>query len=225
MSVKSIPVVATVSPLAGKTAVELRALLSAKATTKKALIAFLSAKESLRAPSAKLLAELTGAAPAAKVAKAVAPVKPAKEVGVPAPKAAPSMVGETISALLKRVSALEAALAKLAPVVVVAPVVAPVAAKPAKAAKAVALAELLADEGEDDTVTEADLRTQLAEQTLTELRAQAVTLEIPGAAKMGKKALIEALVEDYVLAGVVLAAEPVVAAKAARKVAADEVNF
>ena len=134
MSVKSIPVVATVSPLAGKTAVELRALLSAKATTKKALIAFLSAKESLRAPSAKLLAELTGVAPvvATPAPKVVAPAK----VATPAPKAAAP--AKEMRALVARIVALEAALAALAPVVAKpAAKVAPMTLAAAKAAASV----------------------------------------------------------------------------------------
>jgi hypothetical protein len=225
---KSTTPVATTTTLAGKSAKELRALVDAKEVTAKAVIAHLSAKESLRAPSQALLDELKG------VAKA-APAKAAPAKAEPPKAAAPAKADKALADLTARVAALEAALAALAapaPAAKAAPKVA--AAKAAKdtaakdTAKAVALAELLADES--DEVTEADMRDDLAGRSLADLREQAAACEIEGAARMGKAALVEALVEDSILAGVIVAA-PAPAAKAAPKVAAkagkaaDEVVF
>jgi len=233
------PVATATTTLAGKSAGELRALLSAKEVTAKAVIAHLASKETLRAPSKALLDELRGVKPAK-----AEPAKAAPAKAEPPKAAAPAKADKALAALVARVAALEAALAALAapaPAVKVAPKVA--AAKAAKGA----LAELLADEAESgDEVTEADMRDDLAGRSLADLREQAAACEIEGAARMGKAALVEALVEDAVLAGVLVTpvapAAPAkagkvaakagkVAAKAGKvaakagKVAADEVVF
>ena len=205
---KSTTPVATATTLAGKSAKELRALVDAKEVTAKAVIAHLSAKETLRAPSKALLDELRGVKPAAAPAKAEAPK-------APAPEKAEKAAAKVIEGLTARVTALEAALAALAPAAKApaakAPVAKVAAAKAAPAAKASVLAELLADEAEglDEGVTEADMRADLSALTVADLREQAAACEIEGAERMSKKALVEALVEDSILAGVIVAAEVV----------------
>ena len=199
--------------LAGKTAEELRGFLTAKATTKAAVIAFLREREAagkLRAPSAKLLAELTGTAPVAAPSEA-----PAK-----ATKPEPTLTGELVSSLVKRIAALEAEVAAMrapAKVEVAAPAKADEPKAPAKARKAKA----------DDRPTESDVREGLAECSLAELREQAAD-DVEGAAKMGKKALIDAMVASAIEDGIIVAATPVaVAAKPGKpdlKIVADDVS-
>jgi hypothetical protein len=137
------PAAATALSLDGKSAKELRAHLEAGETTAKAVVAHLSAKETLRAPSEKLLAELTGVAPV-KVAATPAPVKEVAKAKVVKEVAVVSdLLTATIAALTARIAALEAAApVKAAKVVAAPPVKAAkvVAAPPVKAAKVVAKA-------------------------------------------------------------------------------------
>ena len=108
---KSTTTTVSPTPLAGKSAKELRALVDAKEVTAKAVIAHLAGKESLRAPSKALLDELRGAkAPKA----APAPAK-AEAPKAPAPAKADRAAAKVIEGLTARVTALEAALAALAP--------------------------------------------------------------------------------------------------------------
>ena len=103
------PAAATALSLDGKSAKELRAHLEAGETTAKAVVAHLSAKETLRAPSEKLLAELTGVAPV-KVAATPAPVKEVAKAKVVKEVAVVSdLLTATIAALTARIAALEAA--------------------------------------------------------------------------------------------------------------------
>ena len=104
---KSTTTVATATTLAGKSAKELRAMVLAKEVTAKAVIAHLSAKEALRAPSQALLDELRGVKAAPAPAKAEAPK-------APAPAKAEKAAAKVIEGLTARVTALEAALAALA---------------------------------------------------------------------------------------------------------------
>ena len=221
MPTSTTPVATATTTLAGKSAKELRAMVLAKEVTAKAVIAHLAGKESLRAPSQALLDELRGVAKAPKSAPAPAKAEAPK---APAPAKAEKASSAVIEGLTARVAALEAALAALAPAAK-APVAKVAAVKAAPAAKASVLAELLADE-----VTEADLRADFSALTVADLREQAAACEIEGAERMSKKALVEALVEDSILAGVIVAAPvapPAPAAKApkAAKVAAAEVVF
>ena len=124
---KSTTPVAT-STLAGKSAKELRAMVLAKEVTAKAVIAHLSAKEALRAPSQALLDELRGVAKAPKAAPAPAKAEAPK---APAPAKAEKAAAKVIEGLTARVTALEAALAALAPAAK-APVAKVAAAKAAK---------------------------------------------------------------------------------------------
>jgi hypothetical protein len=106
MSKSTKPVSAPAITLEGKSAKDIRALLDTKQVNAKAVVAFLQAKEAahgLRAPSAALLAELTGTAPA-KADKPAAPAKADKPVVAPAFDAA---------AFLARLTALEGAVAAL----------------------------------------------------------------------------------------------------------------
>ena len=118
------PVATATTTLAGKSAKELRAMVLAKEVTAKAVIAHLSAKEALRAPSQALLDELRGVKAAPAPAKAEAPK-------APAPAKAEKASSEVIEGLTARVAALEAALAALAPAAK-APVAKVAAAKAAK---------------------------------------------------------------------------------------------
>ena len=102
------PVATATTTLAGKSAKELRDLLATKAVTAKAVIAHLSAKETLRAPSQGLLDELRGVKAAPAPAKAEAPK-------APAPAKAEKASNAVIEGRTARVTALEAALAALAP--------------------------------------------------------------------------------------------------------------
>ena len=97
---KSTTPVATATTLAGKSAKELRDLLATKATTAKAVIAHLSAKEALRAPSQARLDELRGVAKAPKAAPA-----PAKAEAPKAP--APAKAEKASSAVLEGLTARE----------------------------------------------------------------------------------------------------------------------
>ena len=124
---KSTTPVAT-STLAGKSAKELRAMVLAKEVTAKAVIAHLSAKEALRAPSQALLDELRGVAKAPKAAPSPAKAEAPK---APAPAKAEKAAAKVIEGLTARVTALEAALAALAPAAK-APVAKVAAAKAAK---------------------------------------------------------------------------------------------
>jgi hypothetical protein len=124
---------ATNTVLNGKTAGEIRELIAARTVTAKQVVAFLESKPKLRAPSAKLLAELKGAAPA-KPAAAKA-TKPEGKTEAKATKPEASKPAKTVSitveefaSLVERVAALEAkVLAKASEPVV--------EAKPAKAKK------------------------------------------------------------------------------------------
>ena len=102
------PVATSTTTLAGKSAKELRAMVLAKEVTAKAVIAHLAGKESLRAPSQALLDELKGVKAAPAPAKAEAPK-------APAPAKADRAAAKVIEGLTARVTALEAALAALAP--------------------------------------------------------------------------------------------------------------
>lgn len=66
------------SPLLGKTADQIRELLAAKKTTKSDVIAYLQGRDSLRAPSKKLLAELTDGTPPEPAPVAAEPTPPAR---------------------------------------------------------------------------------------------------------------------------------------------------
>ncbi len=214
------PAPATVN-LAGKTATEMRELLTDKAVTAATVIAFLSAKEKLRAPSAALLAELTGTAPA--------PVKAESKPVVKAEAPAPALD----SGILARLAALELAVAALVEAVVKAEApapapVKPVAAKPVVAAvptpvvfapapvkpvvvKAEAPAPVkVASKRQEPPAkapvhTEAEMRSALRGCATADLRTEAVGSGIEGAASMNKGALIDALV------GLVLAEQQMVA--------------
>ena len=121
-STKSVVAPATID-LAGKSAKELRALLTP--ATRAAVIAHLQAKGDLRAPSAKLLAELLAAPAKAgktpKVVEAPAPA-PAAKAGKTPKVVAPAPESD-LAALVKRVATLEAEVATMR-----------AAAKPAKVA-------------------------------------------------------------------------------------------
>ena len=106
------PVATSTTTLAGKSAKELRAMVLAKEVTAKAVIAHLAGKESLRAPSQALLDELRGVAKAPKAAPAPAKAEAPK---APAPAKAEKAAAKVIEGLTARVTALEAALAALAP--------------------------------------------------------------------------------------------------------------
>ena len=118
--------------LNGLTANELREAIAAKTVTVKAVIAYLEGKASLRAPSAKLLAELKGEAPAK--------VEPKAKVEAPAPATAKAeailaITAKDFESLLSRIAALEAKVfAKAEPKATETP-------KPAKAKKAKAEAK------------------------------------------------------------------------------------
>ena len=134
---KSTTPVATAT-LAGKSAKELRAMVLAKEVTAKAVIAHLAGKESLRAPSQALLDELKGVKAAPAPAKAEAPK-------APAPAKADRAAAKVIEGLTARVTALEAALAALAPAAKAPAAKTPVAkVAAAKAAKETAAKETAA---------------------------------------------------------------------------------
>jgi hypothetical protein len=213
------PAPATVN-LAGKTAAEMRELISANAITPATVIAFLQGKEKLRAPSAALLAELTAA-------PAPAPVKAESKPVVKAEAPAPALD----SGILARLAALELAVAALVEAVVKAEAPAPVVFAPAPVkpvvvkAEAPAPAPVKAEVKAEAPVkvapkrqeppakapakapvhTEAEMRSALRGCATADLRTEAVGSGIEGAASMNKGALIDALV------GLVLAEQQMVA--------------
>jgi hypothetical protein len=225
------PAPATVN-LAGKTAAEMRELITDKSVTAATVIAFLQGKEKLRAPSAALLAELTAA-------PAPAPVKAESKPVVKAESLAPAF---DVSSVLARLAALEAVVSSLVEAVVkaeapapapVKPVaakpvvkpVAPVAAKPvapvvaAKPEPVKVVAKPAAKRQEPVTQSpvpsEAEMRSALRGCATAQLREEAVASDIRGAETMNKGALIDALVA-LVLAEEEMIATPVTPAANAK---------
>jgi hypothetical protein len=188
----------------GKTATELKAALDSGVVTKAAVVAFLKQREAdgnLRAPSKKLLNDLTGAAKTTKTE-----AKPKAETPKTETKTATAAASPTpdMSGILARLAALEAEVATL------------------KAA-------LAADEDEDDTDMDEDMdddtdadeddgdededgepmtveeaRDAMADMNLTALRdaCRRAGFEPP---KGGKAALVDALVQHGIESGMVAA--------------------
>jgi len=107
----------TAATLNGKTANEIREMIAARTVTAKAVVAYLEGKASLRAPSAKLLAELKGEAPAKAEPKAkVEAPAPAKAKVEPKVETVVTITAAEFAELVARVTALEAkVLAKAEP--------------------------------------------------------------------------------------------------------------
>jgi hypothetical protein len=199
----------------GKTANEIKAALDGGIVTKAAVVTFLKEREAagnLRAPSKKLLADLTGTKVEAKVeAKPVAPapvkveVKATPVVATPAPD---------VSGILARLAALEAEVASL---------------KAALAADDEDEDEVDADEGDDDTDADEDdgdedddntplsldeAKAAMGEMSLSALReaCKRAGFEAP---KGGKAVVVDALVQHGIEGGMIAApvAAPVVEVK------------
>ena len=168
--------------LNGKTANEIREMISARAVSKKDAIAFLQAKPKLRVPSQKLLEELTGkpaSEPKAEKTKAPEPA--------PEPKAATKA---EVNPLEARVSALETAVAIL------------MAARGVETAKpeptpepVMVAAPAVEDEDEDDgegIPTESSVREYLNGLTVKLLRQHAKECGIP--ASGSKDTIVSAII-------------------------------
>jgi len=234
---------APVVTLNGLAAVQIRELLDNKQVTAKAVIAFLREKEAargkLRAPSARLLAKLTGEKPAAKTAKAgeKPAAKPAPETkpAAPTPEPAKDVLADLlvqVRLLTERVAALEGAKAEPKP--------APAKAEPAKAAKAAPakaepkptpakvapkpeakpapVVEETEDEDEDG-MTEAEAREEFAALKVAQLR-EIADFDTDG---MSKAEIVEEMIAQMYDEGVIVAAVPAKAGKPDLKVVAREV--
>ena len=168
----------------GKTANEIREMISARAVSKKDAIAFLQAKPKLRVPSQKLLEELTGVNPASepKAEKTKAPE--------PAPEAPKAATKAEVNPLEARVSALETAVAIL------------MAARGVETAKpeptpepVMVAAPAVEDEDEDDgegIPTESSVREYLNGLTVKEIRQHAKECGIP--ASGSKDTIVSAII-------------------------------
>ena len=192
----------------GKTANEIKAALDGGIVTKAAVVTFLKEREAagnLRAPSKKLLADLTETKTAAKpvtvAAKPVAPAPVKVEV-----KATPVVTTPTpdVSGILARLAALEAEVASL---------------KAALAADDEDEDEVDADEGDDDTdeddgdededtLTLDEAKAAMGEMSLSALReaCKRAGFEAP---KGGKAGVVDALIQHGIDGGMIAA--PVVA--------------
>ena len=193
----------------GKTANEIKAALDGGIVTKAAVVTFLKEREAtgnLRAPSKKLLADLTETKPAAKPA-ATKPVAPTPVKAEPTVVAKPVAPAPDMSGVLARLAALEAEVASL------------------KAA-------LAADEDEDDAdmdddtdadeddgdedgepMTVEEARDAMADMNLAALREACKRAGFEP--KGGKAALVDALVQHGIDGGMIAApvAAPVVEVK------------
>lgn len=205
--------------LNGLAAVQIRELLDGKKVTAKAVVAFLREKEAargkLRAPSARLLAELTGEKPAAAKAGEKPAAKPAKageKPAAPTPEPAKDDLTALVAAvaqLAERIAALEGAKPAAKPV---APKPEPVKAKPAKAEPAEKPAKAKPEPVEDDAITEAEARVEFEGLKLAQLRDIA-DFDTDG---MSKSEIIEEMIAQAIEEGVIVAAVPAKAAKAGK---------
>ena len=183
--------------LNGKTANEIREMISARAVSKKDAIAFLQAKPKLRVPSQKLLEELTGVNPASepKAEKTKAP-EPAPE----APKAEKPKA--EVNPLEARVSALETAVAILMAARGVETAKPEPTPEPAKATEPEPETE---DEGDDGIPTEGSVREYLNGLTIKELRQHAKECGIP--ASGSKDTIVSAIIAKAYEVGEIVADE------------------
>ena len=195
----------TAANLNGKTANEIREMIAARTVTAKAVVAYLEGKASLRAPSAKLLAELKGEAPAKAEPKAkVEAPAPAKAKVEPKVETVVTITAAEFAELVARVTALEAKVlakaepkakkakveAKAEPVAPVEPVATPVSPKavePVAKAEPVEVAEVDSD---TDLIAYTDAKLALEGLSVKALRAHAKDLNIDAT---GKSDIIEAM--------------------------------
>jgi hypothetical protein len=233
--------------LAGLTAEQLNDLITQKRVTKATVIAFLTEKEAktgrLRYPARQLLAELTGAAPAAKPVKPPAPA--AKPVKPPAPAAKPAakaddlaeIIGKAVASAVAgalvpfaaRLDRVEAALAaakpaaKAAEPVKPAKAAEPVKAKPAAKAAEPVKAKPVAKVVEPVAKPVAKAKPAKAAMSEAEARAEFASLKLAQLRDiadfdcdgMSKAEVIDEMIAQVIEEGVVIAAVPAKPAKPA----------